>query len=371
MNPTKKRKYRLVVSQTACSKEMATQALRKSKGNSNDAIALIMQMDLESERAKENEKKVNANGGLSSSSSTTPVRSSPVRRHQYTECDDDILRTYVDVYSKWYPVGGNKLWKVAEKLGILPQRTFQSMKYRYLTYSIFEGGRKDGVQTHIPWQPDGSENANLYGPIDRQYFAIGCVVPTYEPPPYELSSQHNHTLRVASSETAMRTTTKRPKTKRTKTKKRKKTATLPTATQTATKKNQSRGEKECRRVLQDFFHKPFHSCRPTFLLNPVTGRKLELDCFEESLQLAVEYNGVQHYRYVPHFHKNNLQSFQTMKYRDVMKRRLCRENGILLIEVKHTIRFDDIEEFILQEYRKKKRKKRTRGEENDDEGNER
>lgn len=112
---------------------------------------------------------------------------------------------------------------------------------------------------------------------------------------------------------------------------------------------ESRGEKECRRVLQKIFKKPFNKCRPNFLNNPVTGGRfnLELDCYEESLRLACEYNGVQHYKYIPYFHKNK-EAFLNQKYRDDMKRRICQENKINLIEVPNTVALDDIESFIRQ-----------------------
>ena len=70
---------------------------------------------------------------------------------------------------------------------------------------------------------------------------------------------------------------------------------------------ESKGEKECRKVLENLFNKPFSKSRPDFLRNPVTGGNfnLELDCYNQELSLAVEYNGIQHYKYVPYFHRNN------------------------------------------------------------------
>lgn len=111
---------------------------------------------------------------------------------------------------------------------------------------------------------------------------------------------------------------------------------------------ESSGEKECRRVLQKIFNKPFENCRPNFLSNPVTGDRfnLELDCYEESLKLAVEYNGVQHYKYVPYFHKNK-EAFYNQKYRDDLKRRLCKENRVNLIEVPNTVEVSQIEGYLL------------------------
>ena len=111
---------------------------------------------------------------------------------------------------------------------------------------------------------------------------------------------------------------------------------------------ESSGERECRRVLQKIFNKPFNKCRPNFLSNPVTGDRfnLELDCYEHSLKLAIEYNGIQHYKYVPYFHKNK-EAFYNQKYRDDMKRRICRENRVNLIEVPNTVDVNNIERFLI------------------------
>lgn len=110
---------------------------------------------------------------------------------------------------------------------------------------------------------------------------------------------------------------------------------------------ESKGEAECRRVLQFLFKKPFNKERPNFLRNPVTGGdfNLELDCFDAELKIAVEYNGIQHYKYIPFFHKNK-EAFLNQKYRDDMKRRICKEKGILLIEVPHDIKLENIKDFI-------------------------
>jgi len=113
----------------------------------------------------------------------------------------------------------------------------------------------------------------------------------------------------------------------------------------------SKGEVECRRVLEQMFRKPFHKARPDFLRNPVTSdqrsdNNLELDCYNPELRLAVEYNGIQHYKYVPYFHKSR-DAFQNQKYRDHMKRDLCEKNGITLIEVPYTVKVPDIHAFLV------------------------
>jgi hypothetical protein len=116
---------------------------------------------------------------------------------------------------------------------------------------------------------------------------------------------------------------------------------------------ESKGESECRRVLQSIFSKPFDKSRPDFLRNPVTGGNfnLELDCYNPELRIAVEYNGIQHYQYNAYMHRNK-EAFLNQKYRDDMKRRICKEHGILLIEVPYTVQIADIRGFLVTELRK-------------------
>lgn len=116
----------------------------------------------------------------------------------------------------------------------------------------------------------------------------------------------------------------------------------------AKKKWQSSGELECRRVLESIFPGyRFPSSRPDFLSNPVTGGRfnLELDCYNEELRLAVEYNGAQHYAYVPHFHSSRA-VFQNQMYRDELKRRMCRDHDVTLIEVPFTVETGRIRAFL-------------------------
>jgi hypothetical protein len=114
-------------------------------------------------------------------------------------------------------------------------------------------------------------------------------------------------------------------------------------------KKDSYGEIECRRVLEDIFKRPFPKCRPNFLKNQVTGGKynLELDCFNEDLRLAVEYDGIAHHKYVPYFHRN-YEAFETQKYRDFMKDTLCKDNNIILIRVPYTVKQSEIEKFLIK-----------------------
>jgi len=113
---------------------------------------------------------------------------------------------------------------------------------------------------------------------------------------------------------------------------------------------ESKGEAECRRVLEAMFMRPFPNQRPAFLVNTITGKPLELDCYNADLGLAVEYNGRQHYNYTPGMHKTH-DAFRAQQYRDDMKRRMCEENGIILIEVPYSIGVDSIQNYLTDKLR--------------------
>ena len=115
----------------------------------------------------------------------------------------------------------------------------------------------------------------------------------------------------------------------------------------------SRGELECRRVLQKLFRRPFNKIRPNFLSNVVTGgmHNLEIDCYDHDLRLGVEYQGKQHYEFTPYFHKSR-EAFYNQKYRDELKRHLCKDNRITLIEVPYNIKIEDIENYLIMKLKK-------------------
>lgn len=101
---------------------------------------------------------------------------------------------------------------------------------------------------------------------------------------------------------------------------------------------ESRGEGRTRKFLEEYFSLPFCKARPNFLRNNVTGgiHNLELDCFNADLKIAAEYNGRQHYEFVPFFHGTR-ETFLNQKYRDELKKIYCRDNGVQLIEIPYTV----------------------------------
>jgi len=114
---------------------------------------------------------------------------------------------------------------------------------------------------------------------------------------------------------------------------------------------ESKGEMMCRDFATQLFGKPFIKIRPDFLRNDQTGHNLELDIYNDELKLAIEYNGIQHYKYIPHFHKNE-EAFKAQQYRDKLKEERCRQNGIKLIIVPYTVKHHDIADYLYNEAKK-------------------
>jgi hypothetical protein len=118
------------------------------------------------------------------------------------------------------------------------------------------------------------------------------------------------------------------------------------------KKKETR-ERFIRHTLEEIFERPFGSLRPTWLRNPETNRFLELDCYNEEMRLPFEIQGIQHYKYIPYFHKS-YDNFVKIQGRDVMKRILCEKRGLTLIEISFTVEDSKLGEFILLAVDKKR-----------------
>lgn len=112
---------------------------------------------------------------------------------------------------------------------------------------------------------------------------------------------------------------------------------IPSSALSSGPRKDSEGETRARAFLERYFGKPFPKARPSFLNNEVTGGKynLEIDCFNEELGLGIEFNGRQHYEFVPYFHSSK-EAFYNQKYRDKLKQIYCRDYGVTLIEIPYT-----------------------------------
>ena len=110
--------------------------------------------------------------------------------------------------------------------------------------------------------------------------------------------------------------------------------------------NVNLSEEACRVIFETLFGKKFKKCRPNFL------EKLELDGYCPTLKLAFEYQGRQHYEYVSIYHRKGLVDLHNQQKRDILKRKLCKLNGVRLIEIPHIYTHnnkDEMKAHILNE----------------------
>ena len=118
-----------------------------------------------------------------------------------------------------------------------------------------------------------------------------------------------------------------------------------------THEQKGKRESHIRRILQNIFQKPFPSVKPAWLVNDKTRRKLEIDCYNHELRIAVEIDGEQHSKYLPFLHKT-YENFLKQQERDLLKSKIIKERGIRLIRVPHTIETNELEKFLMNELNK-------------------
>lgn len=120
-------------------------------------------------------------------------------------------------------------------------------------------------------------------------------------------------------------------------------------------RKRSKGEAICCQVMEEIFGLPFRTVRPDFLKNPETGHNLEIDCYNNNLQIGVEYNGIQHYVYPNPFHRTYEEFIKGVR-RDTYKLEACDIAGVYLITVPYDIPPHMIKDYIVErlppEYKK-------------------
>lgn len=102
----------------------------------------------------------------------------------------------------------------------------------------------------------------------------------------------------------------------------------------ANRKFGSIGEKLCCKILEEYIkRKTILHLRPNFLKNPKTNRNLEIDIYDPISKIAIEYNGAQHYKYIPTMGND----YNYQQWKDNLKYELCTKEGIFLIVVPYWI----------------------------------
>ena len=84
-------------------------------------------------------------------------------------------------------------------------------------------------------------------------------------------------------------------------------------------------------AVENLFGKPFQKIRKAGMKS-LRGRPLELDMYNDNLKIAVEHHGSQHYKAISNW--TGEAGLKTQRLHDQRRREFCRENGILLIEIR-------------------------------------
>jgi len=116
-------------------------------------------------------------------------------------------------------------------------------------------------------------------------------------------------------------------------------------------KRMNKGEEKCRHIFEQLFNKEFCKIRPDFLKNDCTNINMEIDGYNDEMKLGFEYQGVQHYKHTPYFHKD-IQDFNKQIYRDNLKKEILEKNGIRVIYVPYSVDLDDLEDYIKEKLKK-------------------
>jgi hypothetical protein len=110
------------------------------------------------------------------------------------------------------------------------------------------------------------------------------------------------------------------------------------------------GERICKECFEQLFGKEFPKSYPIWLVNSC-GNQMELDGYCHSLGLAFEHQGQQHFNRISFFQKTE-KEFRNRLTDDVLKKQLCKEHGVTLIEIPELstmLPIDELRTFITTE----------------------
>jgi hypothetical protein len=108
------------------------------------------------------------------------------------------------------------------------------------------------------------------------------------------------------------------------------------------------GETICKGYFERIFNAMFHKSRPSWLRSE-NGKLMELDGYNKDLKIAFEYQGEQHYR-AGSIYTRDQEDLELRITRDQIKANLCKDKGIVLIQVPYTIKYKEMQNFIIYKY---------------------
>lgn len=91
-------------------------------------------------------------------------------------------------------------------------------------------------------------------------------------------------------------------------------------------------EEICRTTFEQIFNCKFDRVRPHWLVNSL-GNTLQIDGYSKKYKLGFEFQGQQHYS-ITHFSNTN-EKLNSIKKRDIYKKRICKKNGVYLFQISY------------------------------------
>ena len=108
--------------------------------------------------------------------------------------------------------------------------------------------------------------------------------------------------------------------------------------------SQSYKEAKFREMMESIIGKPFKKVRPTWLRNK-KGNRMEIDGFNEELMMGFEFQGRQHFEYIPYWHKTK-EKFEYDQKADEYKRKILLDKGIKMWYPSYKLNLSEFEIFI-------------------------
>lgn len=106
-------------------------------------------------------------------------------------------------------------------------------------------------------------------------------------------------------------------------------------------------ENICREIFKKIFKAKFPTIKPHWLKN-TNNNLMELDGYNEELQIAFEYQGEQHYQLKSNFWNNAVDLIKRQDS-DKLKAELCKENEIKLFIIKYDIPYEQIPQEVKKQ----------------------
>ena len=114
-----------------------------------------------------------------------------------------------------------------------------------------------------------------------------------------------------------------------------------------------KNEAKIKHIFEKYFNAKFRK-KSKIKVNTEQDKnyEIELDGYNEELKIAFEYNGIQHYQYVKHFHNGDIKEFEQQQERDEIKKEYCLKENIDLIVIPYWIeKNEELAEFIINHFK--------------------